>query len=366
MAQPADPRRSALEIGLAFSAFRDAKQLAAAAVAGCCEVLDVESVAVLLFDRERDELCFPYVAEPNPIIADRLAGIRFPAGRGIAGAVLRSGEPLCINDVSADARFLGAVDALTGRTTRALLCVPLIWQNTTLGVIEAVNPRRSQGFLDEDVALLQMLAGQLAGALAAADRPQPSADGQPETKADDSVFRREGDFWTIMFHGRTFRTKHSKGLTYLAHLLRHPGREFHACELVNLAHGDGAVGGGATADTGPVLDRQARQAYQERIADLREQLDTAQQCNDLGRVARAQHELHALTEELRLAAGLGRTRRTGSAAERARVNVTRTIAAAVNRIDAYGPGLATHLTRSIKTGTFCSYVPAGQNGRWQF
>src|SRR6185295_18361787 len=103
--------------------------------------------------------------------------------------------PLCINDVSADARFLGAVDQLTGRTTRALLCAPLIWEQRALGVIEAVNPRRAPGFTGNDVALLQVLAGQLAGAIAAADAPPPSAIPQPEAAGRGNVFRREGDYW---------------------------------------------------------------------------------------------------------------------------------------------------------------------------
>ena len=65
-----------------------------------------------------------------------------------------------------------------------------------------------------------------------------------------------------------------------------------------------------------------------------------------------------LADELAAAVGLGgRDRKTGSAAERARVNITWAIRAALARIRAHGPALAGHLDATIHTGTFCSYAP---------
>ena len=53
----------------------------------------------------------------------------------------------------------------------------------------------------------------------------------------------------------------------------------------------------------------------------------------------------------------GRERRSGSAAERARVAVTRRIRDAIKRISAEAPELGKHLDRSVRTGRFCSYQP---------
>jgi hypothetical protein len=62
--------------------------------------------------------------------------------------------------------------------------------------------------------------------------------------------------------------------------------------------------------------------------------------------------------ELSRAIGLGgRDRRAASASERARINVTRAIKVALERIAEHNPALATLLTSSIRTGTFCSYTP---------
>src|SRR5713226_10199872 len=50
--------------------------------------------------------------------------------------------------------------------------------------------------------------------------------------AQKGIFRKEGEYWTVGFGGNAFRLKDTKGLGYLAHLLRHPAVEFHVLDLV--------------------------------------------------------------------------------------------------------------------------------------
>jgi hypothetical protein len=70
------------------------------------------------------------------------------------------------------------------------------------------------------------------------------------------------------------------------------------------------------------------------------------------------NEIETLGRELSRAVGLGgRERRAASASEPARINVTRAIKIALERIAEHNPALATLLTSSIRTGTFCSYTP---------
>ena len=112
------------------------------------------------------------------------------------------------------------------------------------------------------------------------------------------------------------------------------------------------------SDTGPVLDEQAKTAYRARLRELEEELAEATSWADPVRAARARQEMQFLADELAAAVGLGgRDRRAGSAAERARVNITRAIRAALARIRAHSPALADHLDATIHTGTFCSYAP---------
>src|SRR4029453_13187729 len=70
------------------------------------------------------------------------------------------------------------------------------------------------------------------------DASRPKTERQtvsPDTStavAQESFFRREGDYWLVIFEGQTVRLRDQKGLHYLACLLAEPGREFHVVDLV--------------------------------------------------------------------------------------------------------------------------------------
>jgi tetratricopeptide (TPR) repeat protein len=192
---------------------------------------------------------------------------------------------------------------------------------------------------------------------------EPKSSNAPSRSM--GVFRREGDYWTVVFDGSGFRLRDSKGLRYLAHLLAAPGREIHALELVASVQGQGprrgrgaeelSIGGG---DAGAALDQQAKAEYRQRLADLGSELAEAEEWNDPERAARVREERDFLARELGAAVGLGgRDRPQASNAERARVNVTRAIRAALDRIAEHSPELGRHLARTVRTGTFCTYQP---------
>ena len=156
----------------------------------CREALDVEGVSVLLHDEARDELYFPYVAEHSADVASRLAEIRFPASAGIAGEVLHTGRACRVDDAAADPRFYRGVDQETGSATRALLAVPLTARQGSIGVLQAVNPKRG-AFTDEDLAMLEVLGGIVGAAIENArmyERLQHVADG---LRAQVGVLRRD-------------------------------------------------------------------------------------------------------------------------------------------------------------------------------
>jgi class 3 adenylate cyclase len=177
------------------------------------------------------------------------------------------------------------------------------------------------------------------------------------------VFRKEGDYWSIAFEGCAFRLKDAKGLQYLAHLLRHPGQEIHALDVMQVTGVGGQVSGAdnqgrRARDQGPPLDAQAKAEYKRRLDDLGAELDEAERCNDLGRIERARQEIDFIKEQLVAAVGLGgRDRPAGADAERARLAVTKGIKAALAKIRANHPELARHFAASIKTGYLCAYLP---------
>jgi tetratricopeptide (TPR) repeat protein len=211
--------------------------------------------------------------------------------------------------------------------------------------------------------LLAVRAAQACGDMRAGDVGEQSVDvasAPPAAgaRADKgNVFRREGDFWSVVFEKQTVRLRDLKGLHYLARLLADPGREFHVMDLVS---GDRAQpvmlpGGG---DAGEVLDARAKQAYRRRLAEIEEDLEEARTTGNSERAAQAEAERDLLVRELARAVGLGgRDRRAGSVSERARASVTRAVRQAMARIREHNTSLGEHLDRAIRTGTYCAYLP---------
>jgi len=181
----------------------------------------------------------------------------------------------------------------------------------------------------------------------------------PVATSTTAILRPDGDVWQVGFAGEVARMKDARGVHLLATLVRHPGQEIHVLDLA--AGGPGCAEPGSVTDrgdAGPLLDGAARSAYKRRLEDLREQLDEAEQFNDPVRAERARHEMDFLAGELTRGVGLGgRDRRAASAAERARVNATRTIGGAVKKIASLSPRLGEHLRATVRTGYLCVYAP---------
>ncbi len=198
-----------------------------------------------------------------------------------------------------------------------------------------------------------------------------AASGAPALgSAQVGTFRPEGEYWSVALDGRAVRIRASKGMGYLARLLSSPGQELHALDLAGATAG-GNVGGvgrarGGSDDlgtdpfdgAGPLLDAEAKVAYRSRLRELDDELAEAESWNDSERAARLREEKVLIVAELSHAVGMGgRDRPSGSAAERARLSVTRAVRSAMQRISEQHPELGKHLHATIRTGTFCSYTP---------
>ena len=185
--------------------------------------------------------------------------------------------------------------------------------------------------------------------------------------SSQATFRREGEFWTISYEGRTIRLKDAKGLRYIAYLLSCPAEKFRVHDLVAIVEGVPAPVRRQVArfetsddlgDAGPVLDEKAKASYRQRRQELREEADDAEEMNDPGRAERARAEIDMLEQQLSAAVGLGgRDRKTSAHSERARVVVTRNIRATVSKILEEHPPLGRHFNAAIKTGYICTYLP---------
>ena len=195
----------------------------------------------------------------------------------------------------------------------------------------------------------------------------------------ESLFIRQGDFWTIRYRNRTACLKATRGLQCLGHLLRHPDNEFHVSELL-VSYVDPPAAPASLRGPGhhliasglsggcPRLDPHAKAEYKVHLNELREDLNEAERANDPIRAVRVQEEMHTIARHLASAVGLGgRDRRASSDAERARCAITKRIKQSIHKISEAIPELGHHLAISIKTGYFCSYAPPpDQIVAWKF
>ncbi len=250
----------------------------------------------------------------------------------------------------------------------------------SLGEVEpAISHLREALALEERIGALPFVASTSAE-LASALRQRPAGPGGPDPEAathsaralelatrlgltgllrrlppDPQEWRleREGTDWLLSAGAEGLRLRDSRGLRYLHALLAAAGQEVPALDLV--AGGPGLVDRGL----GPRLDDTARAAYRGRLAAIDAELGSADAAGDPAAAAAASAERQALVDELRRASGLGgRDRQSSPDAERARVNATRALRSAIERIAIDAPLTAAHLEASIRTGRLCRYQPA--------
>ena len=179
------------ELGSAFAAQLELDELIPAIIGRCRDLWDAEGVAVLLLDPATDELFFPYVAEDDAEIAERLRELRFPSTHGIAGAVISRGRSEAIADVASDTRFYQSIDKATGVNTQSMLVAPLATRRGPIGVLEIINPRARGEAPREDLDFLDALAGSMAIAIDNARMFAELRDREERLRSTVGVLRRD-------------------------------------------------------------------------------------------------------------------------------------------------------------------------------
>ena len=103
-----------------------------------------------------------FAAASGPSSA-RLAGLRLPPGRGIAGFCVDRGVALALRRPREDPRFYAEIDRLTGFSTDAVLCAPV--GDPALGCLQLLNPEAGE-LGDEALRLVEPVCAELAARLA--------------------------------------------------------------------------------------------------------------------------------------------------------------------------------------------------------
>ncbi|WP_422079904.1 tetratricopeptide repeat protein [Ulvibacterium sp.] len=172
---------------------------------------------------------------------------------------------------------------------------------------------------------------------------------RPSQQITTGSFIHNGELWNLEYANQSIILKDAKGFHDIAKLLQHPEKQIHCTELM----------GTFLDNPGDVtLDTKSIGAYKKRILELQSLIREAEDVGDNKSYTEIREEYESLLDHLSKAMGTGgQARKIGSSLEKARSAVTWRIRSTIKKIEKAHPQLGKHLSNSIKTGTFCSYVP---------
>ncbi len=101
---------------------------------------DIDSGEASVMVRDGDEGGLRFLTAIGEV-ADKLRGVTVPAGKGIAGFVFSSGQPMAVADAGEESSFYAEIDRKTGYSTQTILATPLRHDGEIIGVLEYVNRR---------------------------------------------------------------------------------------------------------------------------------------------------------------------------------------------------------------------------------
>jgi GAF domain-containing protein len=156
------------------------RSLLASIVETARAIFSAKASSIFLLDEEAEELVFEAVAGEG---SDELVGRRFPADTGIAGWVLATRQPLVLEDVEGDPRFGREAAESTGYVPKGIMAVPLLHEDTALGVLSVLDRPKDTRFTLAEMDLLSRFANQAAIALdllLRARRARAALDGADE------------------------------------------------------------------------------------------------------------------------------------------------------------------------------------------
>ena len=154
------------------------------------EVLNADTVAILLLRKEGDELV-AWAAQGLEEEVER--GVRIPIGKGFAGRLVAQAQPIIIEDVSKADVYN---PLLREKGIKSLLGVPMFVEGRITGVLH-VGKLEFAHFTEDDVRLLQLAADRIA--LATENARLYQVEKTARAEAEDAN-RAKDEFLTILSH----------------------------------------------------------------------------------------------------------------------------------------------------------------------
>lgn len=123
-------------------------------------IMRAKTGSLMLVDKEKGELYIKYALGMDPEI---IANTRVKVGDSISGWVAKEGKPIIVKDIENDERFKRI--SKNHYETKSLISSPVIVKGEVVGVLNVNNKVDGTEFTEDELELLNTLAGQTAVSL---------------------------------------------------------------------------------------------------------------------------------------------------------------------------------------------------------
>lgn len=157
--QKRDPLIALLKIGQTVAAETNIETLLKVIAEETKSAIQADRCSVFLYDKKKNEIWSKVALGMDS------EEIRFPADKGLAGHVVRTGEKINIKNAYTDDRFNKEIDIQTGYTTTTILCMPIKnLKQEIIGAFQVLNKSNGE-FTEEDEDLLVAIGSSAGVAL---------------------------------------------------------------------------------------------------------------------------------------------------------------------------------------------------------
>jgi len=123
-------------------------------------IMKAKTGSLMLVDKDKEELYIKYALGMDPEIVSKT---RVKVGDSISGWVAREGKPIIVKDIESDERFKRV--SKSHYETKSLISSPVIVKGEVVGVLNVNNKVDGTEFTEDELELLNTLAGQTAVSL---------------------------------------------------------------------------------------------------------------------------------------------------------------------------------------------------------
>ncbi|MEO8052244.1 MAG: SpoIIE family protein phosphatase [Acidobacteriota bacterium] len=145
-----------LEVSRITAETLDLDQLLANVASIIKEVVPYDLFAILLYSERTQGLRIRYAIGHREEVVRNMV---IPLGEGVVGSAALSRQPVLVEDVREEPRYLVALDAVQSE-----LAVPMLVRGKLVGVID-VQSTRLRAFSDQDRRLMRLIASRVAGSI---------------------------------------------------------------------------------------------------------------------------------------------------------------------------------------------------------